>query len=580
MNPATDIIFSRFRLIVIALAILAGLVVVQLLRIDLTKATAEHLRPIADSLSQSWREFEPERGQIYDRNGELLATNDVQYELGISPPNVTDIDEVVETLSDLLDTSSTDLRDKLTDALAQDHAYLFIERPVSAEVGNAIKALRESGEKRLNGVDLAPIPHRVYPGGALAAQVLGFVGYNDDGRQVGYFGVEGFYNDLLAGRPVEGIEYAVPFEAQRDPTPDQGADLYLTLDRDVQYAVEVAMADAINQYGAEGGTIVVMNPKTGEILGMASWPTFDPNNYVDFPPSEPANPAVSGQYEPGSTFKILTMAAAMDAGTVKPETAFVDSGVIEVGGVLLTNWDGGAWGPVDMTGCLQHSLNVCFASIATWMGPKDFYNYLAAFGIGHITNVDLDAERSGHLKRPGDSDWYDSDLGTNSFGQGVAVTPLQLLTAASAVANGGAMMQPHILLRVQDGEAQRIVQPQILGRPIRPDTAALLNEMLAQSLERGEGSEALIDGYRIAGKTGTAQIPLPTGYDENDTIASFIGWGPADDPQFIVLVKLDRPSTSIWGSETAAPLFAQLTQRLVVLLQIPPDATRHTLTGQ
>jgi cell division protein FtsI/penicillin-binding protein 2 len=194
--------------------------------------------------------------------------------------------------------------------------------------------------------------------------------------------------------------------------------------------------------------------------------------------------------------------------------------------------------------------------------------------------VDLAAETAGRLKLPGDPDWFDSDLGTNAFGQGVAVTPLQLITAASAIANKGAMMQPHVLSRVQDGDVAHTTQPQILGRPIRPETAAILNEMLAHSLEQGEGNLALIDGYRIAGKTGTAQIPIPGGYDFTHTVASFIGWGPVDDPQFIVLVKLDRPSASIWGSETAAPTFASLARRLVVLLEIPPDDVRAALTGQ
>jgi len=235
---------------------------------------------------------------------------------------------------------------------------------------------------------------------------------------------------------------------------------------------------------------------------------------------------------------------------------------------------------VDMTGCLEHSLNVCMASLSTRLGPTTFYNYLTAFGLGHLTNVDLDSEVGGHLKHPGDADWYDSDLGTNAFGQGVALTPLQLVTAVSAVANGGAMMQPHILAQVTDGDVAHTTRPQILGRPIKPETAALLSEMLAQSLERGEGTEALVEGYRIAGKTGTAEIPIPGGYDVNASIASFIGWGPVDDPQFMVLIKLDRPSTSIWGSETAAPVFAQLVRRLVVLLEIPPDAVRHALTGE
>lgn len=572
-----ETIFVRFRLVLIGLAALAGLVVFQLLRIDLTSNNRAYLTDLSQTISQTAREFAPARGRIFDRNGELLATNDVQYEIGISPPNVVKPKDVATTLSDILDKSITDL----VLATKSERPYVLVERPVSADVGELIKTKQEQGgDLNLSGIDLTPIAHRFYPGGQLAAQALGFVAYNQDGKQLGYFGVEGFYNDLLAGRAVKGIERFVPFDIQPDPTPDSGADLYLTIDRDIQYLVETTMADAINRYGAIGGSIVVMNPQNGEILGMASWPTFDPNNYTKTPPGDPENPVVSGQYEPGSTFKILTMAAALDASLVTPQTPFMDNGVIEVGGVAIHNWSGSAFGPVDMVGCLEHSLNVCMAWLSTKLGPTTFYNYMSTFGIGHPTGVDLAAEAGGRLKFPGDPDWFDSDLGTNAFGQGVAVTPLQLLTAVSAVANKGAMMQPHILLRVQNRNRAFTTQPQVLGRPIRPETATTLSEMLAQSLERGEGNDALLPGYRLAGKTGTAQIPIPGGYDNNKTIASFIGWGPVDAPQFLVLIKLDQPSTSIWGSETAAPLFGEMVKRLVVLLEIPPDDVRHALAGQ
>ncbi len=583
-----ETVFVRLRFVLIGLAILAGLVVFQLLRIEFTSRTVEEMRRLSDAITRRPRTFQPERGRIYDRSGEMLATNIVQYELGLSLSFVVDEDEVVETLADLLNRSESELRQMFRDAEAYNAQaqseqekirYLLVARPVSGEIGDQIKALRESGQKRLSGVDLTPIALRFYPSGALAAQVLGFVADSYEG-QVGYFGVEGFYNEYLAGRPVQGTQRAVPLEVEPDPIPDQGADLYLTLDRDIQYLVETTLADAVNLYGPSGGTIIVMDPKTGAILGMSSWPTFDPNTYAQNPPGDPENPAVSGQYEPGSTFKVLTMAAALDAGTVIPQTPFMDTGVVEVGGVFIRNWDGGAWGPVDMTGCMTHSLNVCLASIATWMGPTTFYNYLTAFGIGHPTHVDLAAEAAGHLKRPGDPDWYDSELGTNAFGHGVAVTPLQLITAISAVANDGEMMVPHMLYHLQDGAVVHTTEPQVLGRPIKPETARTLSQMLAHSLEAGEGDQALVPGYRIAGKTGTAQIPVPGGYDPTQSIASFIGWGPVDDPQFIVLVKLDRPTASIWGSETAAPVFAALVKRLVVLLEIPPDAVRATLTSQ
>jgi cell division protein FtsI/penicillin-binding protein 2 len=568
-----ETVYVRLRLVLLGFAVLAGVVIVQLLRVDFGSTNVTYFRKLSDQITQLPRNFAPARGRIYDRWGELLATNDVEYELGISPPYVVVPKDIETTLNTLAGIPSLDVEA----AIKSTKQYVLLKRPISAAVGDKLKDLLNNGPVNLNGIDLIPISHRVYPGGSLAAQVLGFVAYNNDGQQLGYFGVEGFYNDLLAGRSVQGVEQMVPFDVAPNPTPDQGADLYLTIDRNIQFLVENTLADGIKQYGASGGSIIVMNPRSGDILGMASWPGFDPNNYVSDPPTNPANPAVSGQFEPGSTFKVLTMAGGLDSGTVTPHTPFVDTGSVEVGGIVINNWNDGAWGPVDMLGCMQHSLNVCLATLATWMGPNIFYNYMQAFGIGHLTNVDLAAETPGRLKRPGDPDWFDSDLGTNAFGQGVAVSPLQLITAASAIANGGTMMQPHILERVQNGTAQHVTQQQVLGRPIKPATAAAESEMLAESLAGGEGSQALVDGYRIAGKTGTAQIPTPSGYDPQATIGSFIGWGPVDDPQFIALIKLDKPTSSIWGSETAAPLFKQLVTRLVVLMQIPPDNVRHAL---
>ena len=311
--------------------VLAVLVVVQLLRVEFGSSNVVYFRALSDEISQRAVDFSPARGRIYDRAGDLMATNDVQYEIGLNPPYVVAPEDVVTVLSDLLDMSASDLEA----AIESNERYVLVERPVSAEIGDEFKRIAASGEYNLGGVDLTPIAHRTYPGGALGAQVLGFVAYNRDGQQVGYFGVEGFYNDLLAGRGVRGIERVVPFDVQPDPTPDRGTDLYLTIDSDIQFLVERALAGAIEQYGAESGTIIVMNPRTGEILGMSSWPNFDPNSYVEFPPTNPANPAVSGQYEPGSTFKILTMAAALDSGTVTPQTPFMDTGSVEVGGAII-----------------------------------------------------------------------------------------------------------------------------------------------------------------------------------------------------------------------------------------------------
>jgi cell division protein FtsI/penicillin-binding protein 2 len=281
-------------------------------------------------------------------------------------------------------------------------------------------------------------------------------------------------------------------------------------------------------------------------------------------------------YEPGSVLKVLTMAAAIDSGTVRPDTTFVDTGSIEVGGITIRNWNRDAWGQQDMIGCLQHSLNVCLAWVSTQMGIQNFYGYMERFGIGHPTGIDLAGEAVGRLKVPGDTDWYPVDLGTNAFGQGITVTPLQMLMAVSSIPNGGHMVTPHVLYSMLRDGHQYNVPSQYAGSPINADTARTLNEMLAISLEQ-ESSQALVPGYRLAGKTGTAQIPTEYGYDASHTNVSFIGWGPVDDPQFMVYVWLSRPSASIWSSETAAPLFSKVAEQAVIALDIPPDVVRSQL---
>jgi len=309
---------------------------------------------------------------------------------------------------------------------------------------------------------------------------------------------------------------------------------------------------------------------------------MDLNKYWDyskiFQGETPFNRVVSQAYEPGSVYKVLTMASALDKGAVKPDTVFIDTGAIEVGGAYIYNWNSGAWGPQDMQGCMQHSLNVCLAWVATQLGAKDFYSYMQAFGIGHLTGVDMAGENPGRLKIPGDADWYDADLGTNAFGQGVSATPLQMAVAISAVANEGKMMAPHIVRSIIDKGEQFNNEPRVLGIPIKKETAQTLTEMLTRSLEE-EASDALVEGYRVAGKTGTAEIPTPYGYSSSATNASFVGWGPVDDPQFLVYVWLEKPTSSPWGSIVASPVFRQVVERLVVLMDIPPDRIRKALTA-
>jgi cell division protein FtsI/penicillin-binding protein 2 len=363
------------------------------------------------------------------------------------------------------------------------------------------------------------------------------------------------------------------------PTAPAGASLVLTIDREIQRSVEKVLDAAVKKHGAKNGSIIVMDPKTGDILAMASTPRLDPNTYWKydelFPTGVSYNMAVSQVYEPGSVFKVLTMASALDAGAVKWDTPFLDTGSIEVGGWTIYNWDRGAWGNQNMIGCMQHSLNVCLTWVATTLGPDGFYSYMDRFGIGHRTNIDLANEEVYPLSEPGDPPGIPS-ISPNSFGQGVAVTPIQMITAVSAIANDGKMVAPHILKSyIQNGQ-QYNTNPQVLGSPITAETADILTEMLAISLEE-EASDALVEGYRVAGKTGTAEIAVKGQYSSGATNASFVGWGPVDDPRFLVYVWLEKPKSSIWGSVVAAPVFSDTVEQLVVLMNIPPDEQRKSL---
>jgi cell division protein FtsI/penicillin-binding protein 2 len=396
--------------------------------------------------------------------------------------------------------------------------------------------------------------------------------------------VEGYHDQEL--KPIVGKVEAevspygreIPLPSKLKSPPRGGKSLILTLDRNIQFIVERELQAALEKYGAESGTIIVMDPRTGALLAIASYPAYNPNNFgpdVD----NLADPSVSGMWEPGSIFKIVTWAAALDAGVISPGTTFYDNGALEVGGRVIRNWDRQGYGQVTMTDGLVHSLNTVAAFISTSMGKDRFYTYLRRFGFGTLTGVDLASEGPGMMKLPGDSNWFPSELGTNSFGQGIATTPMQMIRAAAAVANQGRLMKPYIVHQYvaldEETGAERVIQvePMMERRAISQEAAETLTTMLIQVIERG-AKEAQVPGYRVAGKTGTAQVPTPYGYHPTDTIASFVGWAPADDPRFVVLIKLDKPTASPWGSQTAAPTFRAIAQRLLVYMQVAPDQIR------
>ena len=587
MNAINEKHELRYKTLGIFFATFALLIIGQMVRIQVSPQ-AQIFRKQGDMNAGEWKTITPSRGLIYDRWGHVLASNQIAYEVGVELKDVRNPETIALTVSSVLGKPYPDLLAATSQTYSLEpgkmKVYAVLARGVTEEqkqqiqrfadeiVSQPARRSKDTVAPSMRGLVFQQYLQRTYPEKEVASNVIGFVNEQKDG-----FGVEKKFNELLSGTPVNVWVPLDPNRVSELPVVPDGASLVLTLDREIQIAMEKLLDNSLEETGAEAGTIVVMDPRSGEIMAMASTPRMDLNQYGNykqiFSGSTPFNKAVSQAYEPGSVFKVLTMAAALDSGAVETDTVFVDPGVIEVGGVRIYNWNSGAWGPQTMLGCMQHSLNVCLAWTATELGANRFYSYMDAFGFGRLTGIELAGEDPGRLKMPGDSDWYMADLATNSFGQGISATPVQMLMAVSAVANEGKMVAPHIVRSMVNNGHQYNTPPQVVGTPINAQTARDLSNLLSESLEE-ESSDALVQGYRVAGKTGTAEIPTPYGYSSNLTNASFVGWGPVDDPRFLVYVWLEKPQTSQWGSVVAAPVFSKAVERIVVLMNLPPDQVR------
>lgn len=532
---------------------------------------------------------ESPRGSVVDRNGALLVADRYFYEISVNPTHLkTDADR--RTLADALERIANVSAAQTLELLRRyaDRYFLRLAPAVELEVGHRILAeqqrlAQEGSAHPLLHLNLTPAPQRYYPEGPLAAHVVGFTALVGDAVwRRGVAGVEGYYESFLrqrngvglTGKATTSFEALSPSLRRYLPSP-AGRDLVLTIDCGVQWIAEEELRRALDLYRATAGTIIVMDPWTGEVLAMANAPAFDPNRIAEADPAALLNPAVGTQYEPGSVFKIITAAAALDTGVVTPTQKLTDTGSIAVGQRLILNSDRAGYGQVDMSEALARSLNVISAQWALLLGERRFYQYVERFGFGKVTEIDLAGEIYGAVRKPGNERWSLSDLGTNSFGQGLAVTPIQMINATAAIANGGKLMRPYVVkARILDGQVQ-FTEPTVLGVAIQPETAKTLTDILVSVVERGNQA-AGVAGYRVAGKSGTAQIPSEQGYVEDDTIVTFVGYAPADDPRFVVLVKLERPDPSIsrWAGYTAAPTFAQVTRRLLQYYNIPPDEIR------
>jgi len=525
------------------------------------------------------------RGLIYDSQGHILATNvvrddvyiePIQFSIDHSPDNFQSaLTTLVETLHRILPTVSQD-------TLYKDFNLGLQTVRIASRIDPAQSAQLRS--LQLSDIFLEPRTWRTYPGGTLAAQILGYV-QQDEQKNIGVYGIEQQYDALLTGKPGS---FTAEFDLSGNPlvvgaSSEQpavnGANLTLTIDSTIQYMVETALAKTVKQLEAESGTAVVFNVRTGAVVAMAGAPTFDPNQYGKYAnltgclgaESVFFNPALYCAYEPGSTMKAVTMAAALDQGLITPDTSFYDPGYREFDDApIVRNWNYQGYGTETMTQVLEHSANVGAAYVAhDILGARRYYPYLPKFGFGQKTRID-GQEEAGFYRTPDNSPtlWSPSDLTRQAFGQSIDATPLQMAMAYATIANGGLMMRPYLVASIDNNGHVVTTQPSILRRVISTHAAQLLTEMLMHSASDGLAQPARVPGYTIAAKTGTA---TSQNLADNLTEASVAGFLPATNPQFVILVKIDHPLVTIYGGTAAAPLWKAIGQQLMWYYHIPPD---------
>ncbi len=512
------------------------------------------------------RKILPQRGKIFDGNLQPLVLNQTAYLLYAEPKKIIDKNELIHKIDEILKIGEATLGGKINN----DKLWTLVVSGLDKKTKEAISKLK------LNGLGFEEESKRFYPEGSAAAHLLGFVGKNDKGENIGYFGLEGYYEKDIAGLPgilkTERDLFGNPIfiGVQSKLESEDGRDLILAIDKTAQQIIKERLKSSLQKYGAKEGCVIVANPMTLEIIALSCLPDFDPEQYYKFSENYFRNPVTSNVYEPGSIFKPLIMAAALNEKVIKPTDMYDESGPVKIGGYEIQTWNKKYEGKITMTRILEKSSNVGMVYVGQKLGEKKILSYLKQYGLGELTGIDLQGEASGFLKS--EAEWYPIDYATVTFGQGIVVTPIQMIRSFSSLINGGWLIKPRVVLEIgsSDKEKNQIKQQKI-RRVIDERTSILIKKMLEATVEHGEIKWAKPKGYQIGGKTGTAQIPIEGHYDPTKTIASFIGFAPVSEPKFIILVNLKEPSTSPWGSETAAPLFFEIAKELLVYYNIAPE---------
>ncbi|GAV21769.1 stage V sporulation protein D [Carboxydothermus pertinax] len=601
MHNYKSIYKKRTGVLFIFLAVFASIIVVRLFYLQVIKAETLKSEALADRQSEII--LPPQRGNILDRNGNLLAQSLSVESLVANPKQLMKYyyDEtkqtykesaeeqksgikkkplglLLEKLSQILnldEKSKKDLRKKLSNTKT---SYVWVKRKLSYDEAKALKKLLADTKDEVYtlGLDLVEENKRYYVHNDFASHLLGYVGYDNQGLAGLELSLDkylkGIPGRLVIERDARGLE--IPETSSLYIPAQPGNNVYLTIDETIQYFVERELNNIQSQLNPALAMIIVMDPKTGEILGMGSRPSFNPNEFAKYPANvREKNFAIWYNYEPGSTFKIITSAAALEEGVVHPNDRFYDPGYVVVNGHKIKDWSQTPHGDQSFAEVIQNSCNPGFVKVGLGLGKERFYKYIRSFGFGERTGIELPGEQKG-LVIP-ENKVTNLNLATISIGQSIAVTPIQLIRAVSAVANGGKLVEPHVVKKIVDQNGNTVLEnkPHYLKRVISEETAKTLRELLELVVLKGTGSKAYIKGYRVAGKTGTAQVVSPNGgYAPGKYVASFVGFAPANDPKFVALVVIVEPSSgSYYGGQIAAPVFKNLGEDILRYMGVKPQ---------
>ncbi len=569
---------STKRLLILAVIIMVPVVMVFLRSSQIQIVDGASYVNQALALQVNTYKENPPRGTIFDRNGNVLAVSQQTYLLRIDARYISTtetINAAIKGIAPVLGRPETEVRKKI-DAVVADSKrqtptmsamiYSGIQPEVELKLSQVFTRLI-----LLNGVKVESVWSRVYPQGALAGSTIGFTTVVDP---YGLAGIEGYYNRELT--PYVGARTVrEPYDLMVVTRTVPASNLVLAINANLQSYVEKRLVQGVAEYKANGGTIIVMETRTGAILASASTPGYDPNTALASVNTEAGkrlrDPGVADLYDPGSVIKLLTTAAGLDAGKITTRSTYMDNGAYIVGGRIIRNSDLAGHGRVDILYYLQHSLNVVAAQIAADIGPEEFYRRFKLFGIGGKSGVDVQGEPAGLMRTPLDASWSKLDMAENSFGQSLSATPLQVLNAINAIANDGVLLQPYYVEQWQQPDGQVVVKrPVMVQRVISAESAHQLKLIVAQAT-RSATPQAIPKGYTAAGKTGTATWYL-RGIPQKTTIVTYVGWLPAQQPLITILTKFDQPLTDQFAAKTALPVFHDVAERVAQLMGIPPDA--------